>query len=146
MPMSRESMKREFPYDPHPQRFTPVGSVELGTGVSGCDLGIIKLVQRLNQAGYRTAGSCSGLTADHRKQPQHSYLWFIKTDKETRDKIVKAGEDADLLVLYHGAVNFDYGKTKEYEMMEIRSPRRPKSDEEIHQAWKRFEDSLLGGK
>lgn len=141
-----EKIKSEYPYDPHPQKFVPFSPEDIkffGKGASSCDPGIINLVKRLNEAGFHTLGSCSGLTADHRKQPTHSYLWIAKTDEETARKVAKAGEDADLLVLYHGGIAFHMGSVKEYEMMEIRSPRRPKTDEEIHQAWQKFEKSLL---
>lgn len=141
--------KIEYPYDPHPRTFTPLSEKEIATfakGISGCDPGLIRLVRKLNESGYTTTGSCSGLTEDHKRSPQHSYLWFAKTDKDKANNLVKAADSAGLLITYHGEVLMwgHPGKEIQFEMMEVRSPRRPKTDEEIHQAWDKFEKELLG--
>lgn len=145
------SVKREYPYDPNPNVYSALTPEQIRRSKAFSkeyqmvDKGLRNLVSRLNEAGYITTGSCSGLTADHRVAPQHSYIWFVKTDKKRLEDIVKAAEIADLLVTYHGTVTFsdDQGKI-EYEMIEVRSPRRPKSDEEIRNGWRLFERSIFG--
>lgn len=146
-------VKNEYPYDPNPHIYRPLTPDQIrrfkafSREYQLVDKGLRNLVMRLNEAGYVTVGSCSGLTADHRVAPQHSYIWFAKTDRKRLEDIVKATEIADLLLIYHGTQSFSFSDEQdkiEFEMIEVRSPRRPKSDDEIRKAWRLFEQSIFG--
>ena len=143
-----KGQKWEYFEDPYPGIYTPLTPewIKIFTeGLPYIDKGLLRLCRRLNEAGYYTVVSCSGLTADHRIAPKHTYIEFVKTDKRRFENIIKAASSADLLLLYSGRVTFDahHGRIVKLQVIVVRSPRNPKSDREIHESWRLFEESLF---
>lgn len=112
--------------------------------IKGCDPGIVSLVKRLNAANFTTVTSCSGMVTDHGwKEPERSYVAFLKEDALKIERVEKAAQVANMEVTYPIYKPLWYWSSYS-PCLEVRTTGL-KTDEEIHQAWGRFEKALLGG-
>lgn len=94
------------------------------------DRGIASLIVNLNEAGYTTHTSCSGIKADHPRGPRNleGYISFSKDlSVEQQEKIMVAAKKAKMQVSQATGILAIY---------------TPKT-EEPEQVWAKFEQALL---
>lgn len=109
------------------------GIAEEVEGIGLIDRTIAPIIRKLNEQGYATIASCSGLSKDHpnQKETMKGYLSF-ESDKQ-RDVIIEA-------VAERLGIPIEKGKT--YFQPSITLRFLGQSDEEIERKWRSFDKEL----
>lgn len=112
--------------------------------IEGCDPGVVRLVKKLNESGFATVTSCSGMLTDHGwKKPEQSYVAFLDESPERTKRIEEAAKKTGLEVTFPEYKPLWYWSSYS-PCIELRTTGQ-KSDEDIHQTWTKFEKELLQG-
>ena len=114
------------------------------------DRGIVGLITKLNNAGYKTVASCSGMREDHPRGPRllEGYISFAKEDltTEQQEKIKTVAKAVGLRVWESPLGWKEYVGTS-YRGKSALAIYIPESESlNASLFWHKFEDALFGGK
>jgi hypothetical protein len=121
---------------------------DIRKGIASADEGLRYLLTQLNDAGYHTIGSCSGLMVDHDRF-RNSYIQFIETSNG--EWIEQAAKKAGLMVRRFKTKPLWWWSYPDTPTIEVafspvtqRGTYPDNSDDLIRRKWRSFRYHLLG--